>query len=146
MTSREMELSNSACRLCQIHASAGRSTLPGDHKCAEHMHYHAAAMGSSAATAYKASLELIFAHVADIHMLMLKIIADKYGHSVEEMLETVRENEEWNSIYLHPVLKSMIYFPVPEEANAKTGLASESALRLDSVHAKTMHVKRKVKK
>ncbi len=136
MTSREMELSDSACRLCQIHASAGRSTLPGDHKCAEHMHYHAAAMKSSAATAYKASLELIFAHVADIHMLMLKIIADKYGHSVEDMIETVRENEEWNSIYLHPVLKSMIYFPLPEE----------EAPRQDSVQVKTMHVKRKVKK
>ncbi len=114
MTSREMELTDDACYLCKIHASAGRSTLAADHKCADHMHYHAAAMSSSAATAYKASLELIFAHVADIHMLMLKIIADKYGHSVEDMIETVRENEDWKSIYLHPTLKTLTYFPIPE--------------------------------
>ncbi len=114
MTSREMELTDEGCYLCKIHASAGRSDLPADHKCADHMHYHAAAMSSSAATAYKASLELIFAHVADIHMLMLKIIAEKYGHSVEDMIETVRENEEWKSIYLHPTLKTLTYFPIPE--------------------------------
>ncbi len=114
MTSREMELTDEGCHLCKIHASAGRSMLSADHKCADHMHYHAAAMSSSAATAYKASLELIFAHVADIHTLMLKIIAEKYGHSVEDMIETVRENEEWKSIYLHPTLKTLTYFPIPE--------------------------------
>ncbi len=129
MTSREMEFTDEACSLCKIHSAAGRSTLQADHKCAEHMHYHAAAMKSSAAISYKASFELIFAHVADIHMLMLKIIAEKYGHSVEDMIETVRENEEWNSIYLHPVLKSMIYFPLPEVEETKK-----------------MIVKRKVKK
>ncbi len=117
-----MELTDEACRLCRIHAAAGRSDLPADHKCAEHMHFHAAAMSSSAATAYKASLELIFAHVADIHTLMLKIIAEKYGHSVEEMLETVRSDEEWNSIYLHPTLKALTYFEVPEEKPKKMRL------------------------
>ena len=108
MTSREMELSDEKCRLCEIHGS------PADHKCTEHMHYHAAAMSSSAATAYKASLDLIFAHVADIHTLMLKIIADKYGHSVEEMLATVMEAPEWNNMYLHPTLKAMTYFELPK--------------------------------
>jgi hypothetical protein len=120
MTSREMEISDEACRLCRIHAVAGRSSLPADHKCAEHMHFHAAAMSSSAATAYKASLELLFAHVADIHTLMLKIIATKYGHSVEEMLATVMEDEEWNSLYLHPTLKALTYFEVPEKPTKMT--------------------------
>ncbi len=114
-----MDISEEACRLCRIHAFAGRSDLPAAHKCAEHMHFHAVAMSSSAATAYKASLELMFAHVADIHTLMLKIIATKYGHSVEEMLETVRSDEEWNSIYLHPTLKALTYFEVPEEETGK---------------------------
>lgn len=115
MTSREMEFSDEACRLCKIHASNGRSSLPADHKCADHMHYHAAEMSSDASVAYKASLELIFAHVADMHTLMLKIIADKYGHSVEDMLATVMNHEEWNDIYLHPVLRSLTYFPVPAD-------------------------------
>ena len=107
MTSRKMELSDEKCRLCEIHGS------PSDHVCAEHMHYHSAAMSSSSATAYRASLDLIFAHVADIHTLMLKIIATKYGHSVEEMLETVTNDPEWKNIYLHPVLKTMTYFELP---------------------------------
>ncbi len=120
MTSREMDLSEDSCRLCKIHKAVDRSMLPEDHKCAEHMHYHAAAMSSSAATAYKASLELIFAHVADIHILMLKIIADKYGHSMEEMIKTVMEDEEWNSIYLHPTLKTLTYFPLPNKEEVPT--------------------------
>ncbi len=108
MTERRMELKEDKCRLCEIHGSA-----TADHRCAEHMHYHAAAMSSNAAIAYKASLELLFAHVADIHTLMLKIIADKYGHSVEEMLLTVQSNPEWNNLYLHPTLKALTYFELP---------------------------------
>lgn len=107
MAQRKMELSDEKCRLCEIHG------FTADHKCTEHMHYHAAAMSSSAATAYRASLDLIFAHVADIHTLMLKIIADKYGHSIEEMLATVMADPEWKNIYLHPILKTMTYFELP---------------------------------
>ena len=109
MSQRKIEFTDEKCRLCELHGSSM------DHGCADHMHYHASQMSSDAAFAYRASLDLIFAHVADIHTAMLNIIAAKYGHSVEEMIKTVMECPEWNNLYLHPTLKALTYFPLPME-------------------------------
>lgn len=96
---RQLELDETPCALCA-----------DSHTCKEHMHAHISLIDKSADAAYKASLELIFAHVADIHMTILSILSKEYGHSVEEMLATVTNHPDWKSIYLHPVLKSLVYF------------------------------------
>ncbi len=109
---RTLTLDDSPCGLCAI-------THPDEtlHSCKEHMHYHVSALKDDAAIAFKASLSLIFAHIADIHMVMLNTLSNHYGHSVEEMLEVVRHDPDWENIYLHPTLKRMVYFePVPEPA------------------------------
>lgn len=103
---REMALDSEPCKLCALIATDKEP----DHTCKEHIHYHAKTMETSADACYKASLELIFAHVADIHMIILKVLSTKYGHSIEEMLETVTQSPEWKNIYLHPVLKTLVYF------------------------------------
>lgn len=101
---RQLELDGGPCALCASNSAA-------THTCKEHMHAHIGLIDKSADAAYKASLELIFAHVADIHMTILSILSKEYGHSVEEMLTTVTNHSDWKSIYLHPVLKSLVYFP-----------------------------------
>ncbi len=106
---REMILDKEPCKICSM---ASGSPI---HTCKEHMHYHARTLETSADACYKASLEMIFAHVADIHMIILKVLSDKYGHSINEMLGTIMESSEWNNIYLHPVLKSMVYFEQEKE-------------------------------
>lgn len=98
---RKLTIDEKPCGLCADAAT---------HTCKEHMHAHISLIDKSADAAYKASLELIFAHVADIHMTILSILSKEYGHSVEEMLSTVTNHPEWKSIYLHPVLKSLVYF------------------------------------
>ncbi len=106
---REMILDKEPCKIC--------STVVSEepiHTCKEHMHYPARTLETSADACYKASLEMIFAHVADIHMIILKVLSDKYGHSIKEMLDTIMTSSEWREIYLHPVLKSMVYFGEPE--------------------------------
>ncbi len=111
---RTLTLDDSPCGLCAI-------THPDEtlHSCKEHMHYHVSALKDDAAIAFKASLSLIFAHIADIHMVMLNTLSNHYGHSVEEMLEVVRHDPDWENIYLHPTLKRMVYFePVPEPVPA----------------------------
>ncbi len=107
---RTLTLDDSPCGLCAI-------LYPDEtlHSCKEHMHYHVSALKDDAATAYKASLSLIFAHIADIHMIMLNTLSKHYGHSVEEMLEVVRQDPDWNNIYLHPTLKRMVYFEPEQE-------------------------------
>ncbi len=114
---RSMKLDETACRICSAIIEEQREKaddpsqiLGPEHGCIDHMHYHARALEESADECYKASLELIFSHVADIHMVILKILSEKYGHSVEDMLGTVTKHKEWKNIYLHPVLKSLIYF------------------------------------
>ena len=114
---RSMKLDETACRICAAIIEEQRETaedpsaiLGPEHGCIDHMHYHARSLEESADECYKASLELIFSHVADIHMVILKILSEKYGHSVPDMLATVMKHKEWKNIYLHPTLKSLIYF------------------------------------
>ncbi len=102
---RQLTLDDGPCRLCT-------DAHPGEilHSCKEHMHYHARALKDDAAVAYKASLSLIFAHITDIHMILLNVLSKHYGHSVEDMLNTVMEDPDWKEIYLHPTLKRLVFF------------------------------------
>lgn len=68
-------------------------------------HYHKKAFEEDPKLAYKASLTLIMAHVADFHTYILDCIARRYGHTREELVETIRSAPGWNSMYIHPVLK-----------------------------------------
>jgi hypothetical protein len=111
---RKLTLDDSPCRLCTD--AHPEETL---HSCKEHMHYHARALKDDAAIAYKTSLSLIFAHVADIHMVMLNALSKRYGHDVSDMLNTVMEDPDWKNIYLHPVLKRMVYFEPQEEKESE---------------------------
>ncbi len=114
---REMDIDESACRICSLIAEEQGQPDP-EHSCLDHMHYHARTLEKSADECYKASLELIFAHIADIHMVILKILSARYGHSVSDMLKTIMDHDEYKNIYLHPVLKSLVYFdPIDEGKN-----------------------------
>ncbi len=132
--SRSMKLDETACRICSAIIEEQREKaedpsqiLGPEHGCIDHMHYHARTLEESADECYKASLELIFSHVSDIHMIILKILSEKYGHSVEDMLGTVMKHKEWKNIYLHPVLKSLMYFdPLNKEEEPHLGEAKIS--------------------
>lgn len=68
-------------------------------------HYHAKRCREDPQIAYKASLQMIFAHMADFHMYVLDCIAKKYGHSSEDLVNTIKESPEWKTLYLHPTLR-----------------------------------------
>jgi hypothetical protein len=61
-------------------------------------------------TAFSACLHLIFQHTADVYETMLQIVAEKYGHSVEEMMEAVSQDERFKNMMINPVLKGLDYF------------------------------------
>lgn len=68
-------------------------------------HYHRKACEEDPQIAYKASLQLIFAHMADFHMYILDCVARRYGHTRDELVDTIRGSPGWNTLYVHPVLK-----------------------------------------
>lgn len=67
-------------------------------------HYHKKRCREDPAVAYKASLQMIFAHMADFHMYVLDCIAKKYGHTPEDLVNTIKESPEWKTLYVHPTL------------------------------------------
>jgi hypothetical protein len=57
--------------------------------------------------AYAASLHLVFKHVADFHTAMLEIIAEKYGHDVDELVKVVQEDSRIKDMTVHPVISGL---------------------------------------
>ena len=57
--------------------------------------------------AYAASLHLVFKHVADFHVAMLEIIAEKYGHDVDEMVKVVQEDSRIKDMTVNPVISGL---------------------------------------
>ncbi len=49
-------------------------------------------------------------HVAKMQMTMLEVLASKYGHSVEEMVEVLRDSEAFNpqKLALNPVAAAFV--------------------------------------
>jgi len=52
----------------------------------------------------RASLLILFKHVADIHCEVVEIIADKFGHSVEELHEAIVEDPRWQKMLVDPLV------------------------------------------
>lgn len=57
--------------------------------------------------AYAASLHLVFKHVADFHTAMLEIIAEKYGHDVDELVKVVQEDGRIKDMTVNPVISGL---------------------------------------
>jgi hypothetical protein len=82
--------------------------------------------------AYGASLHMLFKHVADVHLTLLEILAEKYKLSVDEMLQTVQDDPRWKDIHVNPVINSCTYVEAthPLEPESKvTPPASEKKAR-----------------
>ncbi len=58
----------------------------------------------TARDAYAASLHVIFKHVADFHICIVKTISAKYGIPEDDILKTIQESEEFKNMKVDPVL------------------------------------------
>jgi hypothetical protein len=61
-------------------------------------------------SAYAACLHLVFQHTADVHITMMEILAEKYGLSVNDMIETVTKEARFKDMMINPALNGMGYF------------------------------------
>ncbi len=75
-------------------------------------------LSSSAASAFKAATVAVMAHAGECFTTMVKVLSEKYGHPVEEMIAAVQGDERWQSMVLGPILEKLTVVEpvVPAEA------------------------------
>jgi len=67
--------------------------------------------------AYAATLHVLFKHVADFHICIVKAFSKKYGIPEDDILQTIQESEEFKNMHVDPVLDPLGYLaqaPVQE--------------------------------
>ena len=74
--------------------------------------------------AYAATLHVLFKHVADFHICIVKAFSKKYGIPEDDILQTIQESEEFKNMHVDPALDPLGYLaqapaPVQEPAPVK---------------------------
>lgn len=59
---------------------------------------------------YAASLHIIFKHVADFHITIVDILADKYGFSADEAMETIHADPRFQQMEVNPIINTLSCF------------------------------------
>lgn len=54
--------------------------------------------------AYEATLHVLFKHVADFHLCMIKVFSQKYGIPEDDIINTIRESQEFKNMQVNPAL------------------------------------------
>ena len=82
--------------------------------------------------AYAASLHVLFKHVADFHICVVRVFSDKYGIPEDDILKTIQESDEFKNMHVDPVfcmdmsIHSLGYLdkaPVPESDSGEVIIA-----------------------
>lgn len=69
----------------------------------------------NASDALRVLLQTSLSHMADFQVMMLEIVAEKYGHSVDELIAVVKEHPRFKTIQVEPLLTELA--SSAEEAN-----------------------------
>lgn len=77
--------------------------------------------------AYSASLHVLFKHIADFHMLMIDVLAEKYNLDANEIIETIQGDPRYNEMKVDPKVESLLYFK-EEDLAKKLGAMTISAV------------------
>ncbi len=77
--------------------------------------------------AYSASLHVLFKHIADFHMLMIDVLAEKYNLDANEIIETIQGDPRYNEMKVDPKIESLLYFK-EEDLAKKLGAMNISAV------------------
>lgn len=78
-------------------------------------------------SAMKACLDVFMSHSVDFFAIMLDIIADKYGHSKDEMTDIIRKDPRFQNMSVNPMIHSLGYFEQDDldKAFAKLSVAEK---------------------
>lgn len=104
----------------------------------------------TARDAYAASLHVLFKHVADFHLCIVRTFSNKYGIPEDEILQTIQESEEFKNMKVDPVLdtdkfNTLGYLPVAsvQEPTVKPieHQSAEPVVKKTPIPSKTKKVK-----
>ena len=95
--------------------------------------------------AYAASLHVLFKHVADFHICIVRAFSSKYGIPEDDILKTIQESDEFKNMQVDPVLDTdslgylaeapVVEAPVVEAPEQKTKLIAKKTKTKKSVPA-----------
>jgi hypothetical protein len=54
-------------------------------------------------------VQLVSAHTADVLLAIMKILSERYGHSINEMMDVVRTNPQFHAIQVHPIMTAEFF-------------------------------------
>lgn len=95
---------------------------------ANYVPYKSEHIKKSNTIAFKAAMEVLFAHTADVFTCIVDIIADKYDLNADDIMETVVNHPKYTSLSVHPVINSLSYFTAedlkPAPVTPETPVAS----------------------
>ncbi len=69
----------------------------------------------------KATMDIISCHTADAFSAVLSILCEKYGHDLDEVIDTIRAHETWKTLQTHPLIKSLTYFNEDDVPDMRAG-------------------------
>lgn len=69
----------------------------------------------------KATMDIVSCHTADAFSAVLSILCEKYGHDLDEVIETIKAHDTWKGIQTHPLIKSLTYFNEDDVPDLKAG-------------------------
>jgi hypothetical protein len=55
----------------------------------------------------RVSLLMLMKHVSDVHVTVMEIIAEKFGHSVEDLHNAIVEDPRWEKILQDPLITDL---------------------------------------
>lgn len=55
--------------------------------------------------AYAASLHVLFKHVADFHLCVVRVFSVKYGIPEDDILKTIQESDEFKHMQVDPIIR-----------------------------------------
>jgi hypothetical protein len=75
----------------------------------------------------RTSLLMLFKHVADIHVTVIEIVAEKFGISVEDLHKAITEDPRWADMFMHPLISDLTETATTNSVPAPTPAPSPSA-------------------
>ena len=81
----------------------------------------------SSSDVLRTSLLMMFKHVADIHISLVEIVAEKFNLKIEDIHKAINEDPRWAAMFVHPLITDLtatldehsVPAPAPAPAPAK---------------------------
>lgn len=81
---------------------------------------------------YAASLHLLFKHVADFHITVIDLLAEKYKFKAEEAIDALHADPRFREMIVHPTIHAMGYFKEDDYKAATEVVSQTTTVPLES--------------